>query len=542
MDTRSVPSVDVPLQQPHASWMPMVVIAATQIMLVFNVSSLQVSIEAIATSFNAPATIVGTAIVTYALVVAGFIMVGGRIAQRFGARRVFRATVLGFGAGMLLVAASPGPVLMMIAQVIAGASAAVLVPTLVVLIAENYSGRQQERALGLLGGAVAAGIVLTFLIAGFLATSLHWRATFALLVLVAVAIYRLSARLATVEKEAGIDIDRTGAALVAAGILLISIGSNNLASWGTLLARSEAPFSVLDMSPAPIMILCGLFLLQAFLSWSRRLERAGGVPLLSFAVLDTTKERAALFTLFVISAIASAITFLIPLYIQVVQGRSSLDTAAAIIPFALASLVAALLVVRLYDFASPSRIARYGFLVVAAGVALLGIVIRNDWSDAMVVASMVMLGLGEGALMTLLFNVLVTASPKELAGDVGSLRGAANNLATAVGTAVASALVVSILASAVHRDLAHNPAIPDELRTQVDLDNVSFISNDQLRQRLRSTTATAEQVDEAVRLNTDARLVSLKVTFFTLAGLALLAFFPAGALPGYTSRDAGHGA
>src|SRR5690606_30290841 len=127
-----------------------------------------------------------------------------------------------------------------------------------------------------------------------------------------------------------------------------------------------------------------------------------------------------------------------------------------------------------------------------------------------------------------LFNVLVTASPRELAGDVGSLRGAANNLATAVGTAVASALVVGLLASAVHRDLAHNPGIPYELRTQVDLDNVSFIGNDQLRQRLGSTTATAEQVEEAVRVNTDARLVALKVGFFTLAGLALLAFFPAG--------------
>jgi len=61
---------------------------------------------------------------------------------------------------------------------------------------------------------------------------------------------------------------------------------------------------------------------------------------------------------------------------------------------------------------------------------------------------------------------------------------------------------------------------------------VSFISNDLLRQTLDRTTATPEQVTEAVRLNTEARLLALKVSIFALAGLALLAYFPAGALPG----------
>ena len=58
----------------------------------------------------------------------------------------------------------------------------------------------------------------------------------------------------------------------------------------------------------------------------------------------------------------------------------------------------------------------------------------------LVILGLVILGLGEGALLTLLFNVLVSASPKHLAGDVGALRGTANNLSTAMGTALASAI------------------------------------------------------------------------------------------------------
>jgi MFS family permease len=518
--------------------MPLVVIILAQILLVFNLSTLQVSIDGIASSFKRPPTTVGTAIVAYSLVVAGLLMVGARIAEMYGSRRVFRATLGVFGGAMLLMAFSPGSNTMIIAQVAAGVAAAAVIPTLVVLLAANYKGQQRSKAVALLGAAQPMGIVLAFLIAGFLGTWIGWRYTFGLLALLAAGIYRLGEKLSPVQSEGGARIDTVGAVLLASAIFLISIGCNNLTSWGTLLARPEAPFRVLDMSPAPMMIVCGVFVFQAFLVWSRRRLAAGRKPLMALEVIGTTQERAALFSLFAIGAITSAIAFLVPLYIQIVQGGSSLQTAVALIPLSMASVAAAIFVVRVFDRISPRRISRVAFLLATIGMAMLAIVIHNDWSNVMVIISLIVLGLGEGALVALLFNVLVSAFPKEKAGDVGSLRGTANNLATAVGTALAGALVVGVLGTSINRDLAKNPLFPGELKTQVDLDKVAFISNDHLRRTLERTTATPEQVTEAVRLNTDARLEALKVSVFTLAGLALLAYFPAGALPGRIISEA----
>lgn len=515
----------------RSSWVPMIVIGMAQILMVFNVSTLQVSIDGIVSSFGTPATTVGTAIVAYSLVVAAFIMVGARISARFGGERVFRATVLSFGIAMGVMALSPGAPIMIGAQLLAGASAAVLVPTLVVLIAGNYQGRQKAQALGWLGGAQAMGLVLAFLIAGALATWVGWRFTFTLLALLAVGIFWLSGRLRPGGGRAAIPIDGVGAALAAAGIVLISVGCSNLTDWGLLLATPKAPFSVLDMSPAPMMVVIGVFLLEAFLTWTRRRRNAGAATLVALDVLDTPKERAALFSMFAIGALGSAITFLIPLYIQIVQERSSFATAIAIVPFSLASFAAAVLIVRLQDRLSPARIARVAFMLMAVSLASLGAVIRNDWGDGVVIASMFVAGLGEGALITLLFNVLVSASPRELAGDVGSLRGAANNLAAGVGTALASTLVVGVLSTSVHRELVHDTRIPDTLKAELGLDSISFVGNDQLHAFLERSRATPGQVDEAVRINTEARLLALKVTFFALAGLALLAYFPAGRLP-----------
>jgi hypothetical protein len=159
--------------------------------------------------------------------------------------------------------------------------------------------------------------------------------------------------------------------------------------------------------------------------------------------------------------------------------------------------------------------------------------VRNNWSTLPVLIGLVVFGIAQGSLVTLLFNVLVTASPKELAGDVGSLRGTTNNLAAAVGTAVAGALVVGLLSASVMRYVVENPVIPPALKTQVDLDNINFVSNDRLLEIMQRTTATPQQVAEAMRINEDARLRALKIGLLIMAGAALLALIPAGRLPPY---------
>jgi len=84
--------------------------------------------------------------------------------QRFGPSRVFRAAVVVFCAAQILMTLSPSATLMITAQGLAGASAALIVPALVALIAENYRGRQQATAVGALGSARAAAGVLAFII------------------------------------------------------------------------------------------------------------------------------------------------------------------------------------------------------------------------------------------------------------------------------------------------------------------------------------------------------------------------------------------
>ena len=76
-----------------------------------------------------------------------------------------------------------------------------------------------------------------------------------------------------------------------------------------------------------------------------------------------------------------------------------------------------------------------------------------------------------------------------------------------------------------------------EISSQLNLDNINFISNDRLQSVMEGTTASPAQVAEAVRVNTDARLRALKIGLLVMAGTAMLAIIPAGQLPNFVPGE-----
>ncbi|MFG1258022.1 MFS transporter [Xanthobacter flavus] len=522
-----------PGQEAKESWVPMIAIALGQVIMSFNVASLPVAMGGMVKSFNVPPTTIATGIVMYSMLVAGFVMLGAKLNQRFGAVNVFRATVVLFGCAQVLMTFSPNATVMITAQGLSGAAAAAIVPSLVALIAENYRGTQQATALGALGSARAAAGVAAFLIGGVLGTFIGWRPAFGILIVLSAVVFVLSFRLKADRGRPEVQIDLVGVVLAAAAIVLISFGFNNLNRWGLAVATPAAPFTIAGLSPAPVFIVVGIVLGQLFVRWTRRRQEAGKTPLLALEVITSGQERAAVMAMFAVVALEAMLNFSVPRYIQIVQGRSPLATAIAMMPFNLTVFFSAMLIVRFYDKLTPRQIGRYGFLLCTVALVWLAFVVRNDWSAVPVLFGLVVFGIGQGSLVTLVFNVLVTASPKELAGDVGSLRGTTNNLAAAVGTAVAGALLVGLLSTIVLGRVAATPELTPEVQAMVNLDSINFVSNDRLRTALETAGATPQQVNAAVVVNAESRLRALKVGLLIMAAIALLSIIPAGRLPDY---------
>ncbi len=509
-----------------------------QMLMSFNVAVLPVSLGGMVESFGASPTTVAGTIVVYGLVVAALVMVGAKTGQRLGWLRVFRAVIVLFAVSSVIMLVAPSVGWAIVGQGLAGASAAIIVPALVALIAENYRGSQQATAVGSLGSARALSGVSAFLIGGALASTVGWRPSFAIVLGIAVVVFLLSFTLRGDEGDAGIDIDFVAAALIGASIVLITVGFQNLNAWGVWFASPDAPFDVVGVSPAPLLVLIGLIVGQGFFLWTRARVRAGKTPLVDLSVLGSSGERAAVYAMFIVVAIEAALNFTVPLYIQIVQGRSAFDTSLAMLPFNLTVFITATLVVRFYKRFSPRVIGVASFVLTTAALVWLAYVVSNNWETAPTIIGLIVFGIGQGALVTLVFNVLVTSAPKELAGDVGSIRGTTQNLASAVGTAVIGAILVSLLSIGIGNAVAHQTGVPDSLVAQVDLDKVDFVRNDQLREHLASTTdASPQQIDRAVEVNEDVRLRTLKFGLLVLAILSATAILPASRLPRYRPHE-----
>jgi len=516
------------------SWTPMIAIALGQAIMSFNVASLPVAMSGMVASFGVPPTTVATGIVAYSMAVAGFVMLGAKLVQRFGSTAVFRVVVGLFGVAQVVMTLSPSATFMIIAQLLCGLAASVLVPALVALIAHHYSGPQQATAVGALGSARAGAGVVAFLIGGLLGTFIGWRPVFGILIAVSALVFWLSFRLKPEAARPEVKIDLVGVALAAPSIIFITFGFNNLNRWGLGVARPAAPFDVLGMSPAPLMIVLGIVLLQLFIRWTRRVQENGGTPLLDLRVITSNQERATVIAMFAVVALEAMLNFSVPLYIQIVQGRTPIETAIAMMPFNLTVFFTAMGVVRLYPILAPRVIGMLGFAICTVALLWLAFVVRNDWSAPVVMIGLIVFGLGQGALVTLVFNVLVTAAPKELAGDVGSLRGTTQNLAAGVGTALAGALLVGLLSASVMTSLVARPNLPPAIEGIVDLESVNFVSNERLRSVLTERGAPPAVVEEAVEVNSEARLRALKIGLLIMACIALLAILPASRLPPYT--------
>ena len=524
-------------QEERRSWLPMVGLFLGQIVMSFNVSALPISIGGMVSDFGVPPTVAGSTIVIYGLVVAALVMTGAKLGQRLGWVRIFRVVVVVFACSSLMMIFSPSVGWAIAGQALAGAAAAIIVPALVALIAENYSGDQQATAIGSLGSARALAGVSAFLIGGTLGTLVGWRPVFWIVFAIAVAVFALSFTLRSDRGDSSITIDVVAAFLIGIAIMVLTLGFNNLNAWGAFFAGPGAPFDLGGISPAPMLIVVGIVLGQAFFLWTRRRIREGKVPLVDLSVLGSGRERAAVYAMFIVVALEAALNFTVPLYIQVVQGRTPFETSLAMMPFNITVFITATLIVRFYKRFSPRTIGIAAFTLATAALVWLSFVVNNNWETLPTIIGLVAFGIGQGALVTLVFNVLVTSAPAELAGDVGSIRGSTQNLASAVGTAVVGALLVALLSVGIGRAVVEHPALPPELIAQVDLDSVNFVSNDDLDEVLARTDATAEQIDYAVQLNEEERLRALKMGLLILAGISALAILPASRLPRYRPHE-----
>ncbi|MFM7068194.1 MAG: MFS transporter, partial [Actinomycetes bacterium] len=217
----------------------LLVIGAAQFLMVLDTAVMNVSISTLVKDFDTTVNSIQMAITLYALVMAAFMITGGKLGDRWGRRRAFGIGMAVYAVGSALTAVSWSVGSLMLGwSIIEGIGAALVLPALLALVAENFSGHDRAMAYGVMGGIAGAGVAVGPIIGGWVTTYLTWRVVFGAEVIVAIGIL---AALRWVHSEPPAPnpprLDVIGSVLSAVGLALIVLGVVQASTWGFLEPR-----------------------------------------------------------------------------------------------------------------------------------------------------------------------------------------------------------------------------------------------------------------------------------------------------------------
>ena len=411
------------------SWLPLVVLAVAQFMVILDVTVVNVALPSIGTALGFDAGDLSRVVTAYVLFTGGLMLLGGRMADLLGARRVFSTGLLVFTGASAAAGLAEAPDALVAARAVQGIGAAMLLPAALALVATTYSGHQRAVALAVWGALGSAGAAAGVLLGGIITSLASWEWIFFVNVPIgialAVALPRVIRRADPKRARSG-GPDLAGAATVMAGLVALVYGVDGAAEHGWGATRTLVP------------VAGGIALLALFAAIERRVAS----PLVAPGTFAARPLRAGAVVMLGATGILVGAFFLNTLFLQEVLGFSALETGLAFLPLTVVILAGAHVASHLLPRLGSRVLMTAGLLISAGGAVFL----TGAPNDAAYVADLLpgFLALGFGIGLTFV-SVSVTAMhdvAHERAGLTSGIMTTAHEVGAALGVAVLASVAL----------------------------------------------------------------------------------------------------
>ena len=418
------------------------IVAVAQFMVILDASVVNVALPTIKRDVGFSEQSLSWILNAYTLIFGGFLLLGGRLADRLGRRRLFMAGIALFSGASLVCGISQSEGELLVARGFQGLGGAMVSPAaLSILLTTFPEGPGRNRALSVWGAIAGAGGAFGLLLGGLLVQALSWRWVFFVNVPIGAAVLALAPRIvpeSRSETVASSGYDVEGSVAITLGTVALVFTLIKADTWGWTSGRTIAGF------------LLSAALLAAFV-WIEKRHRDPLVPLRIFANRSLS---AADGTLLVVAAALFGMFYFLTLYLQQVLGFSALKTGVAYLPLSVTIIAASAVASRFVDRFTPKPVLVTGLVVTTVGFFLLTRVTGHGDYASHVVPPMVILGLGLGMAFV---PVTIAGTSGVAPADSGLASGLLNTtqqVGGSLGLAILSSVATSRTTHALHAGVA----------------------------------------------------------------------------------------
>jgi EmrB/QacA subfamily drug resistance transporter len=413
-------------------WRILGLLGVAQLMLILDVTVVAIALPHIGADLALDREALTWVVSGYTLAFGGFLLLGGRAADLFGARRLVLAGLVVFASASLLAGLATSGSVLLAGRITQGLAAAILAPAALSLVVHLFEGDERNRALGIWSALGAGGAALGVLLGGVLTAGPGWRWVLFINVPIGLLlVLGLWTRLpAYPSQHVGGRLDLLGAALVTAatGTLIYALIRAGDRGWGTTTTAVLIGVAAL---------LYGAFALR---------QRLAATPLMDLRLLVRRPVTTGTLLIFVATALTIAVFFLGTFYFQNHRGYGALPTGLLFLPVAVATMIGANVAGRLIGAAGARALGSGGLLVAALGMAVPALA----EGTAAIAIGVSIVGAGAGVVFVVASATALGHVEPQEAGLASGILSTFHEFGASLGAAVVSSLAAASIAGATY--------------------------------------------------------------------------------------------
>jgi EmrB/QacA subfamily drug resistance transporter len=434
-------------------WFTLAIVVLAVLIVALDTTVLNVAIPTILRDLDTTLPSLQWVITGYSLTFASLLIIGGRLADLFGARRMFVLGATFFAVGSLLASlAQSVPVLIFGEAIIEGVGASLMMPATLGILSSTFRGHERATAFAIWGATAGAAVALGPLIGGFLTTNYSWRWSFRInLIVIPIAIIGamlVMRKSPTASERERIDIP--GAVLVASGMFLLvfSLSEGTRFGWWRPLEDFSLGGSTVwptsrGVSIVPVTIVLAMVFLGAFYLVERYKEQHHGDPLFEFGLLRYLSFRYGLLTTMVLALGQLGFLFVLPVFLQDGLHLSAVDNGLWLLPSGISIIVGTQIGAWLTRRMSVTFVVRIGLVLEAVGLVAMVLAVSPQLTFLSLLPGLVIFGIGIGFAGSQLTNVILSEIPNDRSGAASGANTTIRQLGAALGIATIGGLLTS---------------------------------------------------------------------------------------------------